>query len=361
MGVTSGPASCVLVTGGAGFIGSCFVLARIATRAARVVDLDKLSYAGNLDNLASIASDPAHVFVRGDIGDQALVARLLDEHRPAAIVNFAAESSVDRSIDGPAAFIETNVVGTFRLLEAARAYHGSLSRTDADRFRFLQVSTDEVYGSLGATGAFTEERRHAPSSPYAASKAAADDLVHAYHHTYGLPTLTTHCSNNYGPRQFPEKLIPLMILAAIRGEPLPVYGDGQHVRDWLHVSDHCDALDVVLARGAPGETYDIGGLCERRNLDVVHAICDAVDEIVPSRAGSRRELVSFVADRPGHDRRYAIDPTKIARELGWQPARSFERGIREAVRWYLDHGDWCARIARGVYRGERLGLPEVGR
>jgi dTDP-glucose 4,6-dehydratase len=346
----------LLVTGGAGFIGSNFVLGQVRA-GARIVDLDKLTYAGNLDNLASLEGDPRHVFVRGDIGDRALLAGLFAEHRPCAVVNFAAESHVDRSIDGPGDFVQTNLVGTFHLLEAARAHHASLPASDAARFRFLHVSTDEVYGSLGRTGLFTEETRYAPNSPYAASKAGADHLVRAYHHTYGLPTLTTNCSNNYGPFQFPEKLIPLMILNALEGKRLPVYGDGLNVRDWLYVADHCEAIGVVLSRGVPGETYNIGGTSERTNIQIVHTLCDLLDELAPSAEGSYRRLITFVADRPGHDRRYAIDASKIQRELGWSPAHSFDQGIRETVRWYLDHRDWCARITAGVYRRERLGLP----
>jgi dTDP-glucose 4,6-dehydratase len=360
------PRTTILVTGGAGFIGANFVLAILRERgdafhaspACRVVNLDKLTYAGNLDNLAALEGDPAHVFVHGDIGDRALVARLLAEHRPAAIVNFAAESHVDRSIDGPGDFIRTNVVGTFELLEAARAHHAGLSGAEAAGFRFVHVSTDEVYGSLGPTGLFTEETQYAPNSPYAASKAGADHLVRAYHHTYGLPVITTNCSNNYGPLQFPEKLIPLMILNALEGKPLPVYGDGQNVRDWLYVGDHCEALRVVLSRGAPGETYNVGGQNERTNLHIVHTLCDLLDELAPSAAGSYRRLVTFVADRPGHDRRYAIDAGKIQRDLGWAPAHTFEQGIRETVRWYLDNRAWCARISAGVYRRERLGLSQ---
>jgi dTDP-glucose 4,6-dehydratase len=344
------------VTGGAGFIGSNFALAVVGQGAARVVNLDKLTYAGNLDNLAPLEGDGRHVFVHGDIGDRPLVARLLADHRPAAIVNFAAESHVDRSIDAPGDFIRTNLVGTFELLEAARAHHASLPRAEAEAFRFVHVSTDEVYGSLGPTGLFTEESPHAPNSPYAASKAGADHLVRAYHHTYGLPTVTTNCSNNYGPLQFPEKLIPLMILNALEGKSLPVYGDGKNVRDWLYVGDHCDAIRVVLARGRPGETYNIGGASERTNVEIVHTLCDLLDDLAPRDGAPRRGLVTFVADRPGHDRRYAIDATKIRRDLGWAPAHSFEAGIRETVRWYLDHRGWCARIAAGAYRRERLGL-----
>jgi len=345
----------IFVTGGAGFIGSNFVLSTVSAGDFRVVNLDKLTYAGNLENLASLDGNPAHVFVEGDVGDRVVCGRLLAAYRPKAVVHFAAESHVDRSIDGPGDFIRTNVCGTFELLEAVRAHHASLSREEGERFRFVHVSTDEVYGSLGPTGLFSEESRHAPNSPYAASKAGADHLVRAYHHTYGLPTLTTNCSNNYGPLQFPEKLIPLMILNALDGKSLPVYGDGLNVRDWLFVGDHCDALRAVLARGRPGETYNIGGLHERTNLHVVRALCDLLDEMAPSAAGSHGRLMSFVPDRPGHDRRYAIDASKIHRELGWTPSHSFEQGIRKTVRWYLEHRDWCARIATGAYR-KRLGL-----
>jgi dTDP-glucose 4,6-dehydratase len=351
--------STILVTGGAGFIGGNFILTTLGSDAAgdvRLVNLDKLTYAGNLDNLASLDGDARHVFVHGDIGDRPLAARLFAEHRPVAVVNFAAESHVDRSIDGPGDFIRTNLAGTFELLEATRAYHAALPPPEAERFRFVHVSTDEVYGSLGPTGLFTEESQYAPNSPYAASKAGADHLVRAYHHTYGLPTITTNCSNNYGPLQFPEKLIPLMILNALEGKPLPVYGDGLNVRDWLYVGDHCEALRVVLARGRPGQTYNVGGLNERTNLHIVHTLCDLLDEMKPAGQGSYRRLITFVKDRPGHDRRYAIDASKIQRELGWRPAHTFEQGIRETVRWYLDHRDWCARITLGTYRRERLGL-----
>jgi dTDP-glucose 4,6-dehydratase len=347
---------CLLVTGGAGFVGSRFVVSTVVAGGARVVNLDKLTYAGNLDNLAALEGHPGHVFVRGDIADGALVARLCAEHRPEAIVSFAAESHVDRSIDGPAPFVQTNLVGTFELLEAARAHVARLPAAEAARFRFLQVSTDEVFGSLGPTGAFTEEARYAPRSPYAASKAGADHLVRAYHETYGLATLTTNATNNYGPYQFPEKLVPLTILTALAGEPLPVYGDGQHVRDWLHVDDHCEALRLVLARGRPGAMYVIGGGNERTNLAVVEQVCDLLDQMAPRAGGSYRELVSFVADRPGHDRRYAVDASRIRRELGWAPAHGFDEGLRATVRWYLDHRAWCARILEGAYRLERLGL-----
>jgi dTDP-glucose 4,6-dehydratase len=340
----------ILVTGGAGFIGANFVLDWIAAAGEPVVNLDKLTYAGNLGSLASLAGDARHVFVQGDIGDRALVERLLAEHRPRAIVHFAAESHVDRSIHGPGAFVQTNVVGTFELLEAARAHWLGLAPDARAAFRFLHVSTDEVYGSLGEDDPpFTETTAYAPNSPYSASKAASDHMVRAYHHTYGLPTLATNCSNNYGPRQFPEKLIPLVISNALEGKRLPVYGDGRQVRDWLYVGDHCDAIRVVLAKGRPGETYNIGGNSERRNLEVVHAICDALQEARP-RAGGYRELVEFVKDRPGHDRRYAIDASKIRRELGWAPRETFESGLARTVRWYLDHGAWVAQVKSGEYR-----------
>ena len=344
-----------LVTGGAGFIGGNFVLDAVA-RGIRVVNLDALTYAGNRDTLAAVAGHPLHVFVHGDIGDRALVARLLAEHRPDAVLNFAAESHVDRSIDGPAAFIQTNVVGTLALLEAVRDHWKTLDAAARDGFRFLHVSTDEVYGSLGETGAFTEDTPYAPNSPYAASKAASDHLVRAFHHTYGLPTLTTNCSNNYGPYQFPEKLIPLVIAKALAGEPLPVYGDGGQVRDWLHVADHCAAIRTVLAGGRVGETYNIGGNAERRNIEVVKAICALLDARRPRADGRPRESqVTFVADRPGHDRRYAIDAGKLRRELGWAPARSFEQGLADTVDWYLAHQDWVARVLDGRYRLERIG------
>jgi dTDP-glucose 4,6-dehydratase len=324
----------LLVTGGAGFIGSNFVLSTIAATGEAVVNLDKLTYAGNLRNLDALRGDKRHVFVRGDICDRPLVKRLLEEHRPRAIVHFAAESHVDRSISGPAEFVQTNVVGTFCLLEEAKEYW---SRAGGG-FRFLQVSTDEVYGTLGPDDpAFTESTPFAPNSPYAASKAAADHMVRAYHHTYGLPTLTTNCSNNYGPLQFPEKLIPLMIQQALAGKPLPVYGDGQNVRDWLYVLDHCEGVRAVLERGRPGETYNIGGNSERRNIDLVNTLCGLLDELRPRRHGRYAELISFVKDRPGHDRRYAIDASKMRRELGWRPAESFETGLRKTVQWYLEN------------------------
>lgn len=345
-----------LVTGGAGFIGANFVLRARSRGAARIINLDALTYAGNPDSLASLGDDPDHVFVHGDIGDAALVARLLEEHRPDAVVNFAAESHVDRSIDGPAAFIQTNVVATLALLEATRDHWRGLDDAARQAFRFLHVSTDEVYGSLGDTGRFTESTPFAPNSPYSASKAASDHLVRAFHHTWGLPVLTTNCSNNYGPLQFPEKLIPLMILKALADEELPVYGDGANVRDWLFVGDHCAAIEAVLAGGRPGETYNVGGDAERRNIDVVHALCDIVDRLRPRSDGSsRRDLIRFVTDRPGHDRRYAIDAGKIQGELGWAPTVDFEQGLEQTVSWYLDNADWVARVLDGSYRLERIG------
>ena len=349
----------LLVTGGAGFIGSNFVLQQLAERSdvERVVNLDLLTYAGNLANLRAVEKDERHVFVEGDIGDSELIAKLLAEHAIDAVLNFAAESHVDRSIEGPAAFIETNVVGTLNLLECALKYWRSLTETARAEFRFLHVSTDEVYGSLGAQGRFTETTPYAPNSPYSASKAASDHLVRAFHHTYGLPTLTTNCSNNYGPFQFPEKLVPLIIQKALAGEPLPVYGDGRNVRDWLFVLDHCAAIRSVLERGRVGEVYNVGGDAERENLEVVHRICDLLDARTPLTDGpARRDLIRFVPDRPGHDRRYAIDASKIRDELGWQPQESFESGIARTLDWYLRHQEWCAHIRDGSYRGERLGL-----
>jgi dTDP-glucose 4,6-dehydratase len=346
----------LLVTGGAGFIGGNFVLDLMAQGGFRVVNLDKLTYAGNLDTLAPLEANPDHVFVQGDIGDRELIERLLAEHRPDAIVNFAAESHVDRSIDGPAEFVQTNVVGTLNLLERALAYWRNLSLERQDGFRFLHVSTDEVYGSLGPVGKFTEETAYAPNSPYSASKAASDHLVRAFHHTYGLPTLTTNCSNNYGPYQFPEKLIPLMIQKALVGEPLPVYGDGRNVRDWLFVRDHCRAIQRVLEAGRTGEVYNVGGDSERENIHVVKTICGMLDQRRPLADGRRREsLITYVKDRPGHDRRYAIDSSKLQRELGWAPQETFESGIARTVDWYLDHQSWCGRVLDGSYRMERLG------
>ncbi len=346
----------LLVTGGAGFIGGNFVLDALARGGVRVVNLDKLTYAGNRDTLATLEAHPAHVFVQGDIADRAGVARLLAEHRPDAIVNFAAESHVDRSIDGPEAFVQTNVVGTLHLLQEALAYWRALPLERQDGFRFLHVSTDEVYGSLGPVGRFTEETPYAPNSPYSASKAASDHLVRAFHHTYGLPTLTTNCSNNYGPFQFPEKLIPLMIQKALRGEALPVYGDGRNVRDWLYVLDHCRAIARVLEAGRPGEVYNVGGDSERENIHVVKTICALLDERRPLADGRKREaLITYVKDRPGHDRRYAIDACKIQRELGWAPQETFESGIARTVDWYLANAAWVQRVLDGSYRMERLG------
>ena len=342
----------ILVTGGAGFIGSNFVLDWIAATGEPVVNLDALTYAGNRENLRSLDGDARHVFVHGDIGDFDLVAKLLAEQRPRAIVNFAAESHVDRSIHGPEDFIQTNIVGTFRLLEAVRAYWNALAEADKAAFRFLHVSTDEVYGSLAKDDpAFAETHRYEPNSPYSASKAASDHLVRAYHHTYGLPVLTTNCSNNYGPYHFPEKLIPLVIHNALAGKPLPVYGDGQQIRDWLYVTDHCCAIRAVLAGGRVGETYNVGGWNEKPNLEIVHTVCAILDELSPRADGKPyREQITFVADRPGHDRRYAIDATKLERELCWKPAETFETGIRKTVRWYLDNPDWVANVTSGAYR-----------
>jgi dTDP-glucose 4,6-dehydratase len=347
----------ILVTGGAGFIGSCFVRQWLAEERTRLINLDKLTYAGNLDSLVPIAGDPRHVFVEGDIADGLLVARLLADYRPRAIINFAAESHVDRSIDGPAEFVRTNVVGTCTLLENTLKHWRELPQDAAARFRFVHVSTDEVYGSLGPTGAFTESTRYAPNSPYAASKAAADHFVRAYYHTYKLPVLTTNCSNNYGPYQFPEKLIPLVVLNCVEGKPLPIYGDGQQVRDWLFVEDHCRALRTVLTSGVPGQVYNIGGNSERANLDVVREICAAVDRHRPGlRHAPCKSLITFVTDRPGHDRRYAIDASKIRTELGWQPQQNFEAGLDQTVRWYLENPVWVERVTSGKYARERLGL-----
>jgi dTDP-glucose 4,6-dehydratase len=356
----------ILVTGGAGFIGSNFVLnwmksvgsqvvnsaAAVVNGAAAVVNLDLLTYAGNAANLASLDGNPRYVLAHGDICDAGLVKALFSEHRPRAVVHFAAESHVDRSIVSPETFVRTNVMGTFTLLNQAHAYWKELDETGKARFRFLHVSTDEVYGTLGADDpAFCETTAYAPNSPYAASKAGSDHLARAYFHTFGLPVLTTNCSNNYGPYQFPEKLIPLMILNALEGKPLPVYGDGKNVRDWLFVEDHCAAIRAVLERGRPGETYNIGGMSERANIDVVTAICDLVDELWPQAGGaSRRKLITYVSDRPGHDRRYAIDARKIANELGWRPAEKFESGLRKTVRWYLEHPEWVGNVRTGAYR-----------
>ncbi|GLQ93008.1 dTDP-glucose 4,6-dehydratase [Dyella acidisoli] len=346
----------LLVSGGAGFIGANFVLQAVAD-GLRVINLDKLTYAGNLDTLTSLHGNENHYFVQGDIGDRELLDHLLAEFRPEAIVNFAAESHVDRSIDGPAAFVNTNVVGTLALLERSRDYWKQLQGTYRDAFRFLHVSTDEVYGSLGAEGRFTETTPYAPNSPYSASKAASDHLVRAFHHTYGLPTVTTNCSNNYGPYQFPEKLIPLVIQKALAGASLPVYGDGLNVRDWLYVGDHCAAIRRALAAGRIGETYNIGGNAERTNIEVVRTICTLLDMRYPHAEGRHHEsLITYVKDRPGHDRRYAIDSSKLQRELGWRPAQTFETGIAQTVDWYLSNQPWVQRVLDGSYRMERLGV-----
>jgi dTDP-glucose 4,6-dehydratase len=354
-----------VVTGGAGFIGSNFVRKALASREARIVVVDKLTYAGNLESLADVSDDPRFEFVRADIAERGAMEELFRAHRPSAVLNFAAETHVDRSIDGPAAFIETNVVGTFELLDAARRHLAGLAPALAARFRFLHVSTDEVYGSLGPTGAFVETTPYEPNSPYSASKASADHLVRAYHATYGLPTLLTNCSNNYGPYQFPEKLIPLMILNALEGKRLPIYGDGGNVRDWLYVEDHCDGILAALERGQPGERYNLGGGAERTNLQIVDAICQELERARPAaqsaalaRAGmeSYSALKTFVPDRPGHDRRYAIDASKAQHELGWRPAHAFDRGLAATVRWYLEQRDWCDAVQSGRYGRERLGL-----
>jgi dTDP-glucose 4,6-dehydratase len=347
--------STLLITGGAGFIGSNFVRHVLANRPDRLVIVDKLTYAGSLLNIDEVLRDGRVTFVRADIADRDAMSRVFAEHQPSAVVNLAAETHVDRSIDGPKAFIDTNIVGTFVLLEAARAFTATLDEAGRAMFRFLHVSTDEVYGTLGTSGLFSEETPYAPNSPYAASKASADHLVRAYFHTFGLRVVITNCSNNYGPYQFPEKLIPLMILNAIEGRPLPIYGDGGNVRDWLQVEDHCAGILLALETGRLGEKYNIGGGNERTNLQIVDLICDIVDELAPA-GKSRRALKTFVADRPGHDRRYAIDASKIRRELGWRPRHTFESGLRETVRWYLDHRQWCADVQSGRYDRERLGL-----
>lgn len=364
----------ILVTGGAGFIGTNFVLDWLTQSDEAIINLDALTYAGNLQNLASLAADKRHIFVQGDIGDSTLVAGLLAQNQPRSVINFAAESHVDRSIHGPEAFIHTNIIGTFRLLEAVRAYWSGLNNETIQSFRFLHVSTDEVYGSLDkGEPAFSETRRYEPNSPYSASKAASDHMVRAYHHTYGLPVLTTNCSNNYGPYHFPEKLIPLMIINALAGKPLPVYGDGQQIRDWLYVKDHCSAIRRVLEAGRVGEVYNIGGCNEKPNIEIVHTVCDILDELRPLNPGSGewqegsgkdspplpvahsplttyRSLITYVADRPGHDRRYAIDASKIEHELGWKPAETFETGIRKTVQWYLDNQSWVSNVQSGAYR-----------
>jgi dTDP-glucose 4,6-dehydratase len=342
----------ILVTGGAGFIGSNFVLDWLIHFNEPIINLDKLTYAGNLENLASIRKDEHHIFIKGDIGDSLLLEQIFKEYQPRAVINFAAESHVDRSIHGPAEFIETNVVGTFRLLEATRAYWQDLSVDEKLAFRFLHVSTDEVYGSLALQEpAFTEQHKYEPNSPYSASKAASDHLVRAYHHTYGLPVLTTNCSNNYGPYHFPEKLIPLIIHNALAGKPLPIYGDGQQIRDWLYVKDHCAAIRLVLAKGRLGETYNIGGWNEKANLDVVHTLCNMLDDLKPrADKQSYKVQITFVKDRPGHDRRYAIDASKLEHELGWRPLETFETGIRKTVEWYLENQAWVENVTSGQYR-----------
>jgi dTDP-glucose 4,6-dehydratase len=340
----------ILVTGGAGFIGSNFVIDWLANDESPVVNVDSLTYAGNVANLHSLKDDKRHTFVRADIADRPRIAKLLADYRPSAIVHFAAESHVDRSIHGPGDFVQTNIVGTFNLLEEARAFWSALPLAESEKFRFLHVSTDEVYGSLEATGpAFTETSRYLPNSPYAASKAASDHLVRAYYHTYGLPTITTNCSNNYGPFQFPEKLIPLVIMNALGGHPLPVYGDGRNIRDWLYVSDHCAAVRLALRKAGTGTTYNIGGDSERTNLEVVHAICAILDELRPQSAPHAR-LITFVKDRPGHDRRYAMDARRASSDLGWRPAETFEGGLRKTVQWYLANMDWVSNVGTGAYR-----------
>lgn len=341
----------IFVTGGAGFIGGNFVLDWCAQSDESIINLDKLTYAGNLDTLKSLSKNVRHIFVKGDIGDKALVSSLLAQYQPRAVINFAAESHVDRSISGPAEFIQTNVVGTFNLLESVRSYWLELSEADKSAFRFLHVSTDEVYGTLSLTDApFSESNSYEPNSPYAASKAASDHLVRAWHHTYGLPVITTNCSNNYGPYHFPEKLIPLVILNALAGKPLPIYGDGQQIRDWLYVKDHCAAIRCVLAAGRLGQTYNVGGWNEKANLDVVNTICQILDELKPKAIGRYAEQITFVQDRAGHDRRYAIDARKLEQELGWKPTETFETGIRKTVQWYLEHSDWTHNVTSGEYR-----------
>lgn len=348
----------ILVTGGAGFIGANYVLRQRQTTDNLIINLDKLTYAGNLETLASLRDDSQHLFIQGDIGDRSLVEQLLETYQPEAVVNFAAETHVDRSIDGPAAFIQTNVVGTFQLLEAVRYYWCNLNPAAQERFRFLHISTDEVFGSLEPDDPpFSETTPYAPNSPYSASKASSDHLVRSYFHTYGLPTLITNCSNNYGPYQFPEKLIPLMILNAISGRPLPVYGDGQNIRDWLYVEDHCRAIELVLDKGQPGETYNVGGAAERTNEWLVNQLCQILDQLLPnSPSAPHARLITYVQDRPGHDRRYAIDFSKIQHQLGWSPVESIESGLRKTVQWYLDHPHWCQAVTASKYDRERLGV-----
>ncbi len=352
----------IVVTGGAGFIGSAVIRHLIQHTDATVINVDKLTYAGNLESLAGVTAHPRYRFERVDICDAPEVERVFRTHRPTAVMHLAAESHVDRSIDGPAAFIETNIVGTYTLLQAARAYWSELQGAAKSAFRFHHISTDEVYGSLGATGLFSEDHAYEPNSPYSASKASSDHLVRAWHHTYGLPVVTTNCSNNYGPYQFPEKLIPLVILNALEGKPLPVYGKGENVRDWLYVEDHARALCLVLEKGRVGEVYNIGGHNEQKNLDVVHAICGLLDELLPkSKFAPHRKLINFVQDRPGHDQRYAIDATKIQRELDWTPQETFASGLRKTVQWYLENRDWCKHVQDGSYQRERLGVTGVER
>lgn len=343
-----------LVTGGAGFIGGNFVLRQVLKNNRKIINLDKLSYAGNLDTLSQVTDHPNHQFIHGDITDSALISNLLDQQQPDVIVHFAAESHVDRSIEGPQVFIETNVMGTFNMLQQAWLYYQTLTGNKKDKFRFLHVSTDEVYGSLGTTGAFTETTPYAPNSPYSASKAGSDHLVRAYHHTFGLPVLTTNCSNNYGPYQFPEKLIPLMIDKALNNEALPIYGDGKNVRDWLYVEDHCRAIEAVIEKGRLGEVYNVGGNEERQNIEIVNTVCELLDEICPGDV-PKKDLITYVKDRPGHDQRYAIDASKLLNELGWQPKESFASGIRKTIQWYLDHQQWVDRVKDGSYQGQRLG------
>lgn len=347
----------VLITGGAGFIGSNLIHYILANTTYKIINLDKLTYAGNLNSLASALPDPRHVFVKGSIQDQKLIRQLLEQYRPDAVIHLAAESHVDRSIEGPSEFIQTNIVGTFELLEGVRHYWGQRDSTWQEAFRFVHISTDEVYGTLGPQGYFTEKTKYAPNSPYSASKAAADHLVRAYFHTYGLPVLITNCSNNYGPYQFPEKLIPLMIFTALQGKPLPVYGDGSNIRDWLFVEDHCSAIVTVLTKGQPGEVYNVGGNNERTNLQVVQGLCDLLDRLQPGSAGnSYHDRITFVKDRPGHDWRYAIDASKLKNELGWIPQETFETGLIKTVMWYLENQAWCEAIRNGSYRSDRLGL-----
>lgn len=343
----------ILLTGGAGFIGGCFVRDALANSATKIVNLDALTYAGNLDSIPEAGAN--HIFVEGDIGDRPLVSHLLKEHKPDGIINFAAESHVDRSIDGPGAFVKTNITGTYQLLDASLEYWRQLDSQSQTQFRFLHVSTDEVYGSLGDAGYFTEQTAYSPNSPYSASKASSDHLVRAWHQTYGLPTLITNCSNNYGPFQFPEKLIPLVTLNAIEGKPIPVYGDGLNIRDWLFVEDHCNAINTVLSHGTIGDTFNIGGDCEQTNIDIVRTICKTVNQLLPDLDHLCEDLITFVKDRPGHDRRYAIDATKIKQQLGWKPKTNFEDGIRQTVRWYIDNPKWVDRVTSGKYQRQRLG------